>query len=135
MSQIASIRRQMTSYINENLAVLSVYERKTKDNGFGYQIPDINGTPILVGQFEARVTRRRIPEPFITNTATPYDYQDVYYLLASHDADWLKQDLTFDYQGQRYRTLYPESRIIYGEVAYKVVNLEQVTRNTVETLS
>jgi hypothetical protein len=140
MSQLDNIRRSMEIYIDQNSYDIIVTTRAKVDNGYGKQVPNLStsGTSSTLGK--ARIARRRLPEPIVTNAKTPYDYQDVYYLLAKYDATWLQKGLVFEYYGTKYRTGKVEKRIIYGGknssdpydgIAYRLCNLEEVTSRDV----
>ena len=117
----------MSRFIAENPYTFVTWLRTTKEKGYGTQIPDLTATPVETTYGVIRVLRRRLPDPIVANPATPYDFQDVYYLLAPYDATWLKKDLVFEYYGQKYRTLLVEDRILFGGIAYKLCDLEQAT--------
>jgi hypothetical protein len=124
---VDSIRRSMAIYINQNIYTIKVNVRTKIDNGYNKIIPDLDASPILTTLGQARIARRRLPEPIIANAVTPYDYQDVYYLLAEYDVTWLKKGLVFEYYGKKYRTGIVENRIVGGGIAYQLCNLEEVT--------
>ncbi len=134
MIMYEKIRKVMTKHIARNQYTIITWIRPTIDNGFGKLIPDLAQSAIETTLGIARISRRRLPDPIITNPSTPYDYLDVYYLLAVYDAIWLKQGIIFEYYGQKFRTLLPENRIINGGIAYKLCALEQVTSTDVENL-
>ncbi len=121
------VRKSIAKYIKENSCTIIVNVRPLKDNGYGKMIPDVEEEPVLKELGIGRIARRRLPDAIITNADTPYDFQDVYYLIVAYDAAWLKMGLIFDYHGQKFRTLFVENRIIGGGVAYKLCNLEQCT--------
>ena len=83
--------------------------------------------PTLATLGIGRVTRRRLPDPIVTDARSPYDYNDVFYLIVAYDASWLRRGLIFDYNNQRFRTLLVEDRRILGGVTYRLCDLEQVT--------
>lgn len=118
----------MSNYIAENPYSIDIESRPLIDNGFGKLVPDLNISPVKKTLGIARVARRRLPDVIVTNPKTPYDYQDVYYLLAPYDADWLHIGIVFEYFGEYFRTLRPENRIMFGEIVYKLCDLEQVTQ-------
>jgi len=125
------IRKTMINHITKNSVTIIEYQRPLIDNGYGFKIPDLTKELTEVELGIARISRRRLPEPIVTNAGTVYDYQDVYYLLAAYDADWLRQNIVFKYHNEYFRTLLPEERIINGDIAYKLCNLEQVTARDV----
>lgn len=129
---IDSIRRSMAIYIGQNSYDIIVATRTKIDNGYGKMIPDLDASPILSTLGQARIARRRLPEPIIANAVTPYDYQDVYYMLVEYDVTWLQKGLIFEYYGKKYRTGIVENRIVVGEIAYKICNLEEVTSADIE---
>jgi hypothetical protein len=99
-------------------------------------VPDLDASPILTTLGQARIARRRLPEPILANAVTPYDYQDVYYMLVKYDVTWLKKGLVFEYYSKKYRTGIVENRIVAGGhnpsdpldgIAYRLCNLEEVT--------
>lgn len=128
MGRVDIIRKSMADYIAQNPTTVTVFERPLIDNGYGYKVPDINedGEEVELGTL--RVTRRDQTKVYVTGTETPYDYNDVYYALAEYDADWLQKGLVFTcIDGKRYRTGEVENRMIFGEIAYKVSQLEDTT--------
>ena len=126
-SRIDIIRKTWKRYIADNPYTIVTWDRPTIDNGYGTQIPDLTQAPVESTRGIARVCRRRLPDPIIANSTTPYDFQDVYYILVEYDQTWLKKDLIFEYYGQKYRTQWVEDRIMLGGIAYRLSNLEQVT--------
>jgi len=126
------VRKTMATFIAQNPCTVIAWIRPTRDNGYGKQIPDIDEAAVETTLGVARVSRRRLPDPIVTNASTPYDYLDVYYLLVSYDADWLRKGLVFAYHNQKFRTLLPEDRIMEGAIAYRLCGLEQVTSADVE---
>lgn len=127
MSKLDVIRRTMIKRIELNPYTIITYVRPTIDNGYGVQIPDLTQPPVETELGVVTLSRRRLPDPVITNARSPYDFNDVYYLLAAWNADWLKEDLVFEYYGNKFKTLFPENRIMFGGIAYKLCDLEQVT--------
>lgn len=127
MSKLDSIRNAMNRRINLNSYTIVQYVRPTIDNNYGSDIPDMTVEPVETPLGIASLSRRRLPDPVVTNARTPYDFNDVYYLLASWDADWLKEGIVFEYHGEKFRTLKPENRIMFGGIAYKLCDLEQVS--------
>ena len=127
MAVIDSVRSSMTRYINENPVSIVVEKYVLKDNGYGIKIPNMSVPPTVVTLGIGRVVRRRLPDPIVTDAISPYDYNDVFYLLVSYDASWLRRGLIFDYNSQRFRTLLVENRVMFGKVTYRLCDLEQVT--------
>jgi hypothetical protein len=117
----------MIQYISENQITITSPVRPTKDNGYGIQVPDIDQTAVPTILGIGRVCRRRLPDPIVTGSRTPYDYQDVYYLLVQWDATWLKKGITFQYNDEKWKTKLPEKRRIFGEITYRLCDLEQIT--------
>lgn len=124
---IDSIRNSMALYIDQNPYIIIVQVRTKIDNGYGKMIPDLDASPVATTLGIARIARRRLPEPILANASSPYDYQDVYYMLVKYDVDWLKKGLIFEYYGSKYRTGKVEKRIVFESIAYKLCNLEEVT--------
>ena len=122
-----AIRASMIKYISENPCTIVVQNRPLVDNGFGIMIPDLTQAAVEETLGIGRVARRRLPEPIVTNASTPYDYQDVYYLLVAYDATWLRKGLVFAYFNKKYRTGTVEQRIMLGQVTYQLCDLEEVT--------
>jgi len=133
MSRSSVLRNTWNRYVNENPCVITVWIKPTTDNGYGETIPDLTQAGVETVLGTARVARRRLPDPIVTNARTPYDYLDSYYLLATYDSDWLKKGLVFAYNGEKFRTLLVESRVAFGDVIYKICNLEQVTSRSVSS--
>lgn len=138
---IDNIRKSMSIYINQNPYDIIVATRTKIDNGYGKMIPDLTASPISNTLGQGRIARRRLPEPIVANAVTPYDYQDVYYMLVEYDVIWLQKGLVFEYYGSKYRTGKVESRIVGGGqnpsdpfdgIAYKLCNLEEVTSTDIE---
>lgn len=123
---ITKIRNTITKQIAYSPCTVIEYVRTFVDNGYGVSVPDLTKTAVATELGTCKVCRRRLPEPIITNAKTPYDFQDVYYLLADYTATWLRKGIVFEYQGKKFRTLLLEDRIINGQVAYKLCDLEQV---------
>jgi hypothetical protein len=117
----------MSIYIDQNPYTIKVNVRAKIDNGYGKMVPDLDASPILTTLGQARIVRRRLPEPILANAVTPYDYQDVYYMLVKYDVTWLQKGLVFEYYDKKYRTGIVENRIVAGGIAYKLCNLEEVT--------
>ena len=117
----------MKKFIAENPATIIVDKYTLKDNGYGIMIPDTSVQPTTVVLGTGRVSRRRLPDPIVTDARSPYDYNDVFYLLVEHDADWLHRGMVFTYGNQMFRTLLVEDRIMFGKVAFRLCDLEQVT--------
>ena len=134
---IDQIRKSMGIYIDQNPYTIIVQVRSKVDNGFDKQVPDLTATPVATTLGIGRIARRRLPEPILANAGTPYDYQDVYYMLVKYDVTWLKKGLVFEYYGSKYRTGKVEKRIIfagqadpddpYAGIAYRLCNLEETT--------
>lgn len=124
---LSVVRATWARYIAENPYTMISYIRPTKDNGFGIQIPDMTKVAVSTTIGTIRVSRRRLPEPAVANAKTPYDYVDVYYLLAEYDLTALRKGLVFEYYGKKYRTGIVENRIIHSGIAYKICDLEEVT--------
>lgn len=122
-----TIRNSMIAYIAQNPYDITVLTRTKVDNGYGKLIPDLTASPVSSILGQARIARRRLPEPILTSAATTYDYQDVYYMLVKYDATWLKKGLIFEYHGSNYRTGKVEDRIVYGGIAYRLCNIEEIT--------
>lgn len=124
---IDNVRRNMEIYIAQNPYDIIVLIRAKVDNGYDKQVPDLTASSVSSTLGTARISRRRLPEPILTSAKTPYDYQDVYYMLAAYDATWLKKGLIFEYYGSNYRTGKVEDRIVFGAIAYRLCNIEEVT--------
>ncbi len=127
MALLQKVRNSMNKYIQENPTDITVTKYPTKDNGYGLQIPDTTQTPVTTTLGTARVARRRLPDPIVTDARSPYDYLDAYYIVAGYDATWLRRGLIFEYSNRRFRTLLVEDRMIGKGVAYKICDLEEVT--------
>ncbi len=128
---LSSIRETMTKYISENSYEIKTWKRPLVNNGYDQMVPDLTKVAIEETLGTARIARRRLPDVLQANAKTPYDYQDVYYMLAEYDAAWLVSGIVFDYYGQKFRTLFVENRIIDGGIAYKLCNLEQATSSDI----
>lgn len=126
-----AIRTSISTYISQNPYTIVAYVRTKVDNGYGVMVPDLTITPTATTLGIARISRRRLPEPIVANAKTPYDYQDVYYLQAAYDADWLHKGIVFEYNGLKYRTGRVENKIVGGAVAYKISDLEEITSTDV----
>lgn len=123
---LEQIRATIADYIQENPYTISTAVYPTRTNEYGIKVKDFTKTPVTTELGTVRIARRRIPDSFITNPATPYDWQDVYYLITEYTAaTWLTKDIEFTYYDKQFRTLFPESRIICGGVAYYLCDLEQ----------
>lgn len=122
-----TIRNSMAIYIAQNPYDIVVLTRAKVDNGYNKLIPSLSASPISNTLGQARIARRRLPEPILTSAKTTYDYQDVYYMLVEYDVTWLKKGLVFEYYGSKYRTGKVENRIVNGGIVYKLCNLEEVT--------
>jgi len=131
MSRVSVLRKTMLKYINENACAIISYKRPLIDNGYGILIPDLDqaAVPVILGT--ARMSRRSLPDPYISGSTTAYDYKDVYYLLVPYDATWLKKGIVFECKGNKFKTRIPENRITFGEVVYQLCGLEQVTSGDV----
>jgi hypothetical protein len=127
VGRISILRKTWTDYIAENPCTIINYVRSTVDNGYGIMIPDITETSVAVTLGVGRVSRRSLPDPYISGSRTPYDYKDVFYLLVSYDTTWLKKGIVFEYGNNKFKTRIPENRIMFGEVVYQLCGLEQVT--------
>lgn len=127
MSKLDVIRNKIQKRIELNPYTIVTYVRPTIDNGYGTLIPDLTQPPVETTLGVATISRRRIPDPVIANSRTPYDYSDVYYMIAMYDAAWLKKDIVFEYYAQKFKTLFVEKRIMFGGIAYLLCDLEQVT--------
>jgi len=121
------IRATMAKYILENPITISMDIRPMIDNGYGVNIPDLSQVAVTTVLGVARVSRRKLPDPFVTGSRTPYDHQDAYYLLAEYTETWLNKGIVFAYFNQKYRTGLVEDRIIGGQIVYKLCALELVT--------
>ena len=129
------IRNTMKNYILENPHTIIASVRPKVDNGFGFMVPNLAATAVTTTLGVARVTRRKLPDMLLTGARSTYDFQDNYYLLAEYTATWLVQGIVFEYNSEKYKTLYPEKRIMFGQVAYILASLEQTTSVDVGDLS
>ena len=127
MAAIDKIRTTMKKFIAENPATITVDKYTLKDNGYGIMIPDTSVQPTTVVLGIGRIARRRLPDPIVTDARSPYDYNDVFYLLVEYDTTWLHRGMVFTYGNQMFRTLLVEDRIMFGEIAFKLCDLEQTT--------
>lgn len=127
MSRVTMLRDTMNKYIDENPCTVISYQRAKIDNGYGMMIPNIDAIAVPVTLGIARVSRRSLPDPYISGSRTPYDYKDSFYLLVKYDAVWLKKGIVFAYNNNKFRTKIPETRYTFGEAVYKLCDLEQVT--------
>lgn len=132
MTTCELIRKTMITHINRNPYTIIAWIRPTIDNGYGKMVADLSEDAVETTLGVARVSRRRLPDPIVTNAKTPYDYLDVYYLLTAYTSTWLKTGIVFEYYDQKFRTLLLENRIVDGGIAYKLCALEQVTTKDVE---
>lgn len=134
MSKLDRIREAMIRRINLNPYTIVTYIRPKVDNGYGKLIPDMTELPVETILGTASVSRRRLPDVAVTNPGTPYDYQDVHYLLAAYDTTWLHEGIVFEYHGDKFRTMRPEARIMFGGIAYWLCDLEQASTSDVGDL-
>lgn len=131
---VEQLKQTIKQYIAQNPTTVVVEIYPTKDNGYGMQIPDIDATPEIKTLGTVRVSRRRLPDMFITNARSPYDYQDVHYAIGEYDAEWMQEGLIFESYNEKYRMKKIEARIIFGSIVYKLCDLEQITQMTVEDM-
>jgi len=129
---VETVRRAIAKRIAENpvTVIVSVYGA-TIDNGYGIQVPNLAVPAVPATLGIGLVSRRRLPDPLITNAKTPYDHLDVYYIIVKHTDAWLTRGIVFAYNGRKYRVLLPEDRVIFGAVAYRLADLEDVTSSDV----
>ncbi len=127
VSRVKALRKVWTSYIAQNQCTIVNWLRPTVDNGYGIQIPDLNEVAVEITLGVGRVSRRSLPDPYVSGARTPYDYKDVFYLLVAHDATWLKKGIVFVYGDNKFKTRLPEKRYAFGDVIYQLCDLEQTT--------
>jgi len=125
MSRVDVIRTTMAKYINENSITITALVRPTVDNGYGMMIPDISQPAVPTNLGIGRISRRSLPDPYISGSRTPYDYKDVFYLLVPYDATWLKKGIVFTYGDNKFKTRIPEKRYIFGELHTNYVALSK----------
>ena len=136
MGMVEQIRSGIAVTIRDNAHEIVTMVRPTRENAYGKEVPDIDAVAVRVVLGIAAILRRRRPEPQKANAMTPYDYLDVYYLLADHTAvDWLKEGIVFQFHDLVYRTLKPEVKYKRGLVTHIVADLEEVTTRDVEDVS
>lgn len=127
MSRVSLIQNTWINYIAQNQCTIVNYVRPTIDNGYGILIPDITQDAVPVTLGIGRVSRRSLPEPYVSGAKTTYDYKDVFYLIVAHDVVWLKKGITFVYGNNKFKTKLPENRYMFNAVVYQICDLEQVT--------
>lgn len=131
MSRVSVVRATMNKYINQNSCTIVAWQRPLVNNGYGIMIPDITKTAVETTLGTGRVTRRSLPDPYISGAKTAYDYKDVFYLLVPYDTTWLKKGIVFEYGDNKFKTRIPEKRYNFGEVTYQLCGLEQVTSGNI----
>jgi len=131
MSRLSVIRSTWNKYIAQNQCTIVNWVRPTVDNGYGILIPDITKVAVETTLGIGRVSRRSLPDPYISGARTPYDYKDVFYLIVAYDTTWLKKGIVFVYKDNKFRTKLMEKRYMFGDVVYQICGLEQVTSNDI----
>jgi len=121
------LRQTISDRIAVNPVTIIADIRPRITNAQGKSIEDITVAAVPTELGVGTVSRRRLPEPIVTNAKTPYDYQDVYYLIVEYDTTWLRRNLVFSHNGETFRTKLPEKKYLFGGVAYIVCGLEQIT--------
>lgn len=127
VSRVTLLRSTWNRYIAANPCTIVNWVRPTVDNGYDTQVPDLTATPVETTLGIGRVSRRSLPDPYVSGSRTPYDFKDVFYLLVPHDTTWLKKGIVFVYGDNKFKTRYPEKRYMFGDVIYQLCGLEQVT--------
>ena len=124
---LSVVRQTMIDHIAQNPHTIISPIRPTTTNDYGVTVPDLTQAPVDTTLGVGRITRRRLPDPLVTGSKTPYDFQDLNYLLVDYESTWLRKGIEFSYFDERYRTRYPEKRIMFGAIAYITCSLEQIT--------
>ena len=127
MSRVSILRNTWSKYIAQNQCTIVNFVRPTVDNGYGVQVADLTQAAVETTLGVGRVSRRSLPDPYVSGSRTPYDHKDVFYLIVSYDVTWLKKGIVFVYGDNKFKTRLPEKRYIFGDVVYQLCGLEQVT--------